>query len=73
LDGIENYAKRWLKCENADKTALNGWLEMIKIMIDSNIKKFKRNIHSPNAKVLSDPIVTQYLEDFHNKVCFGPS
>ena len=73
LDGVENYGKAWAKKEKVDVSALKEWVNIVKIMVESKIKKYRRTHFNQNPKVLDDPIVKKYLEDLHKTYVLVPA
>ena len=73
LDSVENYARIWAKKENTEITSLKEWIEIIKILVERNIKRQKRNNIKNIPKVLEDPVVKSYLEELHNSLVLVPA
>jgi len=72
-DALDDYAKRWVKREEAEEDALSDWLEAMKTKIDSRIKNMRFKIKPPPLPVLDRPEVKEYLSFLQKHFVLSPA
>jgi len=70
---IEKYANKWCKLEKADSCALDEWLNSIKDIVNSKIKRLSKRPYIQPHKILEDTSVQQYLSTFKERFVLVPA
>ena len=66
MTAIENYAKKWAKRDNFDVSVLDDWINEIRYIVTTRIRKLQKITKQPPNPVLTDPEVTKCLQNMHN-------
>ena len=73
MTAVENYAKKWASRDHFDVSVLDDWINEIKHIIMTRIRKLQKITRQPPNPVLNDPEVAACLRDMHNKYVFAPA
>ena len=73
LTAIDDYAKNWSKREGYHVSALEEWLETVKLIISNRIKNLQHRNFGPCHTMLEDPHIKTYLTELQSKYVLVPA
>jgi hypothetical protein len=73
MNAVEDYAKRWAKCENEELDTLSEWVKSIRGILKSRIRNMGTKVRTTYPSVFSKPEVINELERLHGKFVLVPA
>jgi hypothetical protein len=73
MNAVEDYAKRWVKCENEELDALSEWVKSIRGILKSRIRNIKTKVRTIYPSVFSKQEVRNELERLHGEFLLVPA
>ena len=74
MDAVEDYARKWVKREQADEVdSLSEWIKAVRSLIQLRIKKLRRSMNTKATSIFKNPDVAETLSSIHDQYVVVPA